>query len=184
MGEWTKNRYEQMLLRWANLAAAQRWIRAGSSGLFRVVEIGVAEGYTANLLIEDLIFRRIPYEYIGIDNLGNPRTMDLSLKFAGMNLIQGESSEVGKLIEDPIHFLFIDGDHSYQAARADMKIYSPKIPRGFILGMHDIATTGAKRALHELMEDPSWKLMIQSCEPTQGNNSWTPGIAFLEKIDE
>jgi cephalosporin hydroxylase len=42
------------------------------------------------------------------------------------------------LDEDPIDFLMIDGDHSYEGVRSDFELYSPMVRRGGIIAFHDI----------------------------------------------
>lgn len=37
-----------------------------------------------------------------------------------------------------VDFLFIDGDHSYNGARADYELYSPLVRKGGIIAFHDI----------------------------------------------
>jgi cephalosporin hydroxylase len=39
-----------------------------------------------------------------------------------------------------IDFLFIDGDHSYEGARADFEIYGPKVRKGGVIAFHDLIT--------------------------------------------
>ena len=44
-----------------------------------------------------------------------------------------------------IDFLFIDGDHTYEGARADFELYSPLVRDGGLIAFHDI---------HELQQQP------------------------------
>ena len=52
-------------------------------------------------------------------------------------LIQGLSKEVAATFNLPIDFLFIDGDHSYDAVKSDWTIWYPKIVEGGIIALHD-----------------------------------------------
>jgi predicted O-methyltransferase YrrM len=51
---------------------------------------------------------------------------------------------VGKLYNftDKIDFLFIDGDHIYQAALTDWLLYSPLVAKGGIVAFHDSCCEG------------------------------------------
>ena len=49
-----------------------------------------------------------------------------------------------------IDLLFIDGDHSYEGAKADWEHYSPMLGKGAIVAMHDIGwAEGVKRVVAE-----------------------------------
>jgi predicted O-methyltransferase YrrM len=45
------------------------------------------------------------------------------------NILQGE----------PLDFLFIDGDHTYEGVKRDFEMYSPLVRKGGIVAFHDIA---------------------------------------------
>jgi predicted O-methyltransferase YrrM len=38
----------------------------------------------------------------------------------------------------PLDFLFIDGDHRYEGAKADFELYSPLVRPGGLIAFHDI----------------------------------------------
>lgn len=43
--------------------------------------------------------------------------------------------------EDPIDFIFIDGDHSYEGLKGDWEAWRPLIARGGIVALHDSRST-------------------------------------------
>ena len=47
--------------------------------------------------------------------------------------------------------LFIDGDHSYPAVAADLRLWLPSLKPGGILAMHDIDSPGVKQAFDEVV---------------------------------
>lgn len=53
----------------------------------------------------------------------------------------GYSTEVVKEWKDPIRFLWIDGDHTYEGARADVRLYKPFLSPGALVLMHDVLGT-------------------------------------------
>lgn len=64
----------------------------------------------------------------------------------------------------PIDFLFIDGDHHYEAVKAEYQLYSPLVKRGGIIGFHDTNNRGIEgvevdRFMAELDESQSYQTM-------------------------
>ena len=43
-----------------------------------------------------------------------------------VNIIEGDSRQIGKIWKDPIDLLVIDGGHSYEYIRADLELFAPK----------------------------------------------------------
>jgi len=78
------------------------------------------------------------------------------------NLITTESPRCAEMYKDKsIDFVFIDGDHSYDAVIKDIKAWLPKIKTGGILSGHDYEIPSVKKACHDVLgernlEDP-WK---------------------------
>jgi len=55
---------------------------------------------------------------------------------------------------DPIELLFIDADHSYQAVRADLVAWKPKVVEGGLIVLHDFGTwSGVTRAAADLLDE-------------------------------
>ena len=69
-----------------------------------------------------------------------------------MNPIVASSAEAASQWQGPIRLLFIDGDHSYEASRQDLELWSPfVVPHGLIC-FHDIpGWEGVTRFYRELM---------------------------------
>ena len=55
----------------------------------------------------------------------------------------------------PVDLLFVDGDHSYEGAKADLTNYGPKIKPGGLLVVHDYGYEGVSRAISEVFEPGS-----------------------------
>lgn len=55
---------------------------------------------------------------------------------------------------DPLDFLFIDGDHTYDGVRQDWQMYSPLVRSGGLIALHDVAAnykdTEVKRLWDEI----------------------------------
>ena len=80
---------------------------------------------------------------------GYPRTWEpLFRSFARKNqrihLVRGDShstttlARVSSLLEQPLDFLFIDGDHTYDGVRRDFELYSPFVHADGLIALHDI----------------------------------------------
>jgi predicted O-methyltransferase YrrM len=71
----------------------------------------------------------------------------------------GASAEIGSGWKGPIRFLFIDGDHSYEATRADVETWSKHLIPGGILALHDVDVwPGVTQMYRELVaEQTTWK---------------------------
>lgn len=69
------------------------------------------------------------------------------------------SKDVGRLWTAPIRFLWIDGDHTYEGAKADVDMFRPFLVRGSVVAMHDVLGThyGSLRTfVEEILESPQF----------------------------
>ena len=74
---------------------------------------------------------------------------------------------------EPVDFLFIDGDHSYEGVRSDYELYSPLVRPGGIIAFHDIAPridagTGVPRFWNELKARSDTSEKVAAEEPSYG----------------
>ncbi|MBR7834158.1 class I SAM-dependent methyltransferase [Actinospica durhamensis] len=53
-------------------------------------------------------------------------------------LVVGRSAQVARLWQGPAGFVFIDGGHTDEAARADYSGWAPKVAVGGLLAIHDV----------------------------------------------
>jgi hypothetical protein len=65
------------------------------------------------------------------------------------------SHELAREWKDTIRFLWIDGDHTYDGAKADLDMFKPHLAEGAIVAMHDVLGTfeGALRVFVEEVLD-------------------------------
>ena len=54
-----------------------------------------------------------------------------------LTFLRGFSSDIGREFRLPIDFLFIDADHSYEAAKADWQEWFPKVKKNGYVALHD-----------------------------------------------
>jgi MMP 1-O-methyltransferase len=68
------------------------------------------------------------------------------------------SEEAAAQISGPVELLFIDGDHSDEAARRDAELWLPRLIEGGTVMFHDVATaayTGPRRVVQQMVcRDP------------------------------
>jgi predicted O-methyltransferase YrrM len=71
----------------------------------------------------------------------------------------GASAKIGSDWQGPIRLLFIDGDHSYEATRADVEIWSKHVAPGGLMALHDVDVwPGVTQAYGELLAAKlAWK---------------------------
>jgi uncharacterized Rossmann fold enzyme len=104
-------------------------------------------------------------------------TMQMT-RFAGKRaqIIRDDSLRAAAVVPDQsLDFVFIDADHSYEACRADILAWLPKIkPGGFISGHDyenpDFPAWGVKQAVTEIFGDPelgenfTWRIQLTKGE--------------------
>lgn len=120
-----------------------------------VVVIGAGSG-TFDLTIAE---ERPDARFVSVDILdcvAERGNMDLAGFGGRLTQIVGDSKMMGRKFHHPIDFLFIDGDHSYQAVQADIQVWLPKVKVGGLVGFHDYREDffpGVVQAVDEYMGD-------------------------------
>jgi predicted O-methyltransferase YrrM len=91
-------------------------------------------------------------------------------KFPGRyEFVKKTSNEAHTQFEDEsVDFIFIDGDHSYEATLTDIINYYPKVKRGAIFAGHDYNLADVRNAVRKFREDNKIRLPIQQ----SSNNTW------------
>lgn len=125
--------------------------------LHTTLEIGVHHGGTFE------VWKRLSENVIGIDAMrGTDATSFDPAVIIGNSHDPNTVLEVELALEgDPIDFLFIDGDHSYEGAQQDFETYGRLVSPNGIIAIHDINEDGAE-------DDPEsgvgrfWKDLIKT----------------------
>jgi len=110
-------------------------------------EIGVFKGVNALSILQTLPIKRLylidPYLEDGIDRRIFLEAYDVAKeklkKFSQIKFIVKTSDEACKDIREPLDFLYIDGNHTYEYVKRDITNYYPLIKSGGIIGGHDYA---------------------------------------------
>lgn len=76
-----------------------------------------------------------------------------------VEIIEGDSAETGHNWEGPsVDFLIIDADHNYEAVKADIEAWLPRMKKNGIICLHDFNnshTPGVERAAREVLGPPT-----------------------------
>jgi hypothetical protein len=140
----------------------------------RGIEIGVAAGDNSLSILQELSIEKlflidpyVPYEFDG-------RIWDASTdyaiahtKLAGYPQIvwlqkTSESAIREFQNEEAVDFVYIDGNHSYEAVKKDIRLYYPLIRENGLIGGHDYSpyTESVMRAVNEFAEEAKLELHI------------------------
>lgn len=76
-----------------------------------------------------------------------------------IHLLEGDSVKMANRVSDnSLDFVFIDADHRYEAVKADIIAWTPKVRDGGIVCGHDVNAPGVIQAIRELIsfwEEPN-----------------------------
>ena len=126
-----------------------------------IVNIGIFRGATMYCLRAGAPKARL----VGID-IQYPQGEKLDPRMKAQ-IIVGDSGKVCRKFNEPVHMLFVDGDHSYEAVKADIHGWTPKVVPGGIVAFHDFKTepkvakkhAGVKKAILEWEAEAHWLLL-------------------------
>jgi len=94
---------------------------------------------------------------------------EMAKNYTNIEIIKDYSHAASKSFQDKyLDLVYIDGEHTYDAVKQDIKNWLPKIKSGGFISGHDINQTGVSRAVVEsfdaqnvlVFEDTSWLVKI------------------------
>lgn len=92
-------------------------------------------------------------DYLGWDHEGNYRRFKEHTErhFPGrVSIIRSTTLDAVRFIGDGLlDFVFIDADHSYECALADIKAWTPKVRKGGLIAGHDVNWPTVNKAVME-----------------------------------
>ena len=146
------------------------------------VEVGVCNGVTSELYVQQIPNLKKLY---AVDNFPSfvdwdgtrvteerqvetmRRCKERLAKYSNIEFVYKTSVEFGESLEDDsIDFVFIDGDHSFNATLKDIQIYWPKVKKGGIFAGHDINLQTVYDAVNSFFQKEIEKIK------TVENNTW------------
>ena len=129
------------------------------------VEIGVAKADNSLSILQELPIKKLllidPYiAYVENGRLTScednfEMAMARLSRYKQAQLIRKTSEEAVKDIDEPLDFVYIDGNHSYSFVMADILNYYPLLRKGGVIGGHDYTPfhhLGVVRAVDEFVQ--------------------------------
>jgi hypothetical protein len=145
------------------------------------VEIGVWRGDFSQQILEVTRPRRLvlidPWQYVPGTNwygrIGSQERMDALHEFVAnrfnghgqVEIVRARSADAASAFPDgSLDWVYVDGDHSYEGARDDLRTYAAKVrPGGLLAGddYRDVAgRDGVKRAVDEFLQEKRGELVL------------------------
>jgi len=130
------------------------------------IEIGVDKADNSASILEELLIKKLilidPYMTY-VDNgwliTTSEDTFNMAMvrlsKYEQVQFIRKTSEEAVKDIDEPLDFVYIDGNHSYEYVKQDIANYYPLVKQGGIIGGHDYIPyhdIGVRQAVNEFVE--------------------------------
>lgn len=148
-----------------NLKEAALLYKTAKNSKHTVVEIGRKYGGSALLLasaVQDGI------KVVSID-IKNHKYLDHNLSLAPkdvkdkLDIIKGSSYDVAKKWDQPIGLVFIDGDHSVEGLKQDVKCWTPFLVSGGFAVFHDIVDAGiGLEVVTDKLQKEGWKFVASA----------------------
>jgi len=94
-------------------------------------------------------------DIVGADDLKGDELMREELN---LQVLRGDSRVV--TFSEPIHFLYVDGDHTYEVVKSDIARWAPKVVPGGYIAFHDCIgdwAAGINRAIAEELDPSEWE---------------------------
>jgi len=130
------------------------------------VEVGI---YVGSSLIAWSLIRKGRGECIGVDNWayiqqGTPQQREkcyhnIEVSGSPAKVLEMNSLQAAHVVQAPLAFIFIDGDHAYESVKQDIAAWTPKVMPGGIVAFHDYGAkkhAGVKRAIDEWQLSAQW----------------------------
>jgi hypothetical protein len=146
-------------------------------------EIGVCHGFTTKLFLESVpnikkIYAVDSYpSFVDWDGtrITEERQAETKKRCANrlsefkdkVSFVYDSSSNFSKqILDDELDFIFVDGDHSYEATLDDITNYWPKVKKGGVFAGHDINLQTVDRAVKTFFSGMDVKINVVE------NNAW------------
>lgn len=127
----------------------------------RVIEVGVADGYSAIYMAETLQALGKQFELVMVENMdyGKDEQQNTLL----VNIVRSGLAEKIRLVsldsliasckfpDQWAQFVFIDASHKYEQTKADIRLWSRKVQAGCYLAGHDYNMEEVGQAVREVI---------------------------------
>lgn len=110
-----------------------------------LVEVGTFEGATTRALAESTSGQVYSMDvfFSGRSGIGYPEVIARHhcRKRRNVTILKGASADVGRNFTEPVDFLFVDADHSYEGVKTDWSRWFPKVKVNGVIALHDCKFT-------------------------------------------
>jgi len=110
-----------------------------------LVEVGTFEGATTRALAESTSGHVYSMDvfFAGRSGICYPEVIARHhcRKYKNVTILKGASADVGRTFAQPVDFLFVDADHSYEGVKRDWSVWFPKVKVNGIIALHDCKYT-------------------------------------------
>lgn len=151
-----------------------RFIKRNLDGELTGAEIGVLYGENAENMLETLPIKKLylidPYlPYLTANNYYCnpsyclPHTKDRLSKYDGKAIfVTATSADAARYVPNNLDFVYVDGDHSYESVKKDLRLYYPKVRKGGVIGGHDFSARclGLVQAVKEFQKETGLPLYV------------------------
>jgi predicted O-methyltransferase YrrM len=147
-----------------------------------IAEIGVFEGFNTRefavhspsgstvYAIDPFVKGRLGISYLKLIAVNNWKKNKVIHK---IKIVRGPSSDVHSLITQKLDFIFIDGDHAFNAVKTDFELYGKKLSDSGIIAFHDARVFPGGWVTEE------WGPVRLINEMIKPNREWT----IIEEVD-
>jgi hypothetical protein len=91
-------------------------------------------------------------------------------------ILKGFSHKMASFVsDDSLGLVYIDGDHTYNGCKSDIKVWMPKLKQGGIMAFHDyndFPNYGVKRAVIEFMKGENEINIIEEDGKQENIGAW------------
>jgi hypothetical protein len=149
-------------------------------GLKVGAEVGVASGGHSNAILERTDVTRLfgvdSYQHrAGYEDVMNMSQKELDILYDNTRrfmarhgdrykFIRADSVDGAKQITEPLDFVYIDAEHSYEGAKKDLETWFSKVRDGGIVSGHDYNHPnfpGVAKAIHEFMDKENLRIHVE-----------------------
>ena len=124
-----------------------------------IVHIGI--GWGGSLYCSRAGAPHVAIYGVDIDGVAHLKGTEEQQRELNLIPITGDSRFAHRAFLDPIHFLYVDGDHTYEVLSEDIKNWSGKVATGGYIAFHDCQTCGwaveVNRAIDDNLSAKEWE---------------------------
>jgi uncharacterized protein (DUF952 family) len=114
-------------------------------------EIGVASGLNAESILKTLPMKKLYLIDPCFDECAHAEALRRLKGFLQIVWLRRKSEDAARYIQEPLDFVYVDGNHDYSHVKRDFQLYYSLLKSGGVIGGHDYgpAELGVVKAVNE-----------------------------------